>query len=35
MELTEGEIKKAIVDKGYIVKGFIPGKDNPMSKVLK
>jgi len=27
MELTEGKIKKAIVDKGYKVKGGITGID--------
>jgi IS5 family transposase len=35
MELTEGKIKKAIVDKGYKVKGGIPGIDIVMPKVLK
>jgi transposase, IS5 family len=35
IELTEGKIKKAIVDKGYKVKGGIPGIDIVMPKVLK
>jgi IS5 family transposase len=35
MELTEGKIKKAIVDKGYKVKGGITGIDIVMPKVLK
>ena len=35
MELTEGKIKKAIVDKGYKVKGGIPEIDIVMPKVLK
>lgn len=35
MELTEGKIRKAIVDKGYKVKGGIPGIDIVMPKVLK
>jgi hypothetical protein len=35
MELTEGKIKKAIVDKGYKVKGGIPGIDIVMPKILK
>ena len=35
MELTEGKIKKAIVDKGYKVKGGIRGIDIVMPKVLK
>jgi len=34
-ELTDGKIKKAIVDKGYKVKGGIPGVDIVMPKVLK
>jgi IS5 family transposase len=34
-ELTEGKIKKAIVDKGYKVKGGIPGIDIVMPKMLK
>ena len=34
-ELTEGKIKKAIVDKGYKVKGGIPGVDIVMPKMLK
>jgi IS5 family transposase len=34
-ELTEGKIRKAIVDKGYKVKGGIPGIDIVMPKVLK
>ena len=34
-ELTEGKIKKAIVDKGYNVKGGIPGVDIVMPKMLK
>jgi transposase, IS5 family len=34
-ELTEGKIKKAIVDKGYKVKGGIPGIDIVMPKILK
>jgi len=38
-ELTGGKIKKAIVDKGYKVKGGIPGVDivmpkNPRAKLL-
>jgi len=35
MELTEGRIKKAIVDECYKVKGWITGIDNVMPKVLK
>jgi IS5 family transposase len=34
-DLTGGKIKKAIVDKGYKVKGGIPGIDIVMPKVLK
>jgi transposase, IS5 family len=34
-ELTEGKIKKVIVDKGYKVPGGIPGIDIVMPKVLK
>jgi IS5 family transposase len=34
-ELTGGKIKKAIVDKGYKVKGGIPGVDIVMPKMLK
>jgi IS5 family transposase len=34
-ELTGGKIKKAIVDKGYKVKGGIPSVDIVMPKVLK
>jgi IS5 family transposase len=34
-ELTEGKIKKAIVDKGYKVKGGITGVDIVMPKMLK
>jgi len=35
IELTGGKIKKAIVDKGYKVKGGIPSVDIVMPKVLK
>src|ERR1035437_5113777 len=35
MELTGGKIKKAIVDKGYKVKGGIAGVDIVMPKMLK
>jgi transposase, IS5 family len=35
MELTGGKIKKAIIDKGYKVKGGIPGVDIVMPKMLK
>jgi transposase, IS5 family len=35
MELKEGNIKNAIVDKGYNVKGGIPGIDIVMPKILK
>jgi transposase, IS5 family len=34
-ELTGGKIKKAIVDRGYKVKGGIPGVDIVMPKMLK
>jgi IS5 family transposase len=34
-ELTVGKIKKAIVDRGYKVKGGIPGVDIVMPKMLK
>ena len=34
-ELTGGKIKKALVDKGYKVKGGIPSIDIVMPKVLK
>jgi len=34
-DLTEGKVKKAIVDKGYKVPGGIPGVDIVMPKVLK
>jgi IS5 family transposase len=34
-ELTGGKIKKAIVDRGYKVKGGIPGVDIVMPKTLK
>ena len=35
MELTRGKIKKAIVDRGYKVKGGIPDVDLVMPKALK
>jgi hypothetical protein len=35
MKLTEGKIKKAIVDKVYKVKGGIPEIDIAMPKILK
>ena len=35
MELTGGKIKKAIVDRGYKVKGGIPDVDIVMPKALK
>ena len=34
-DLTDGKVKKAIVDKGYKVPGGIPGVDKVMPKVLK